>query len=570
MKKYLSLVVVISLFCISNAQSYAKYWVQFKDKANSKYSIERPDEFLSPEAIALRQKHNIPIDELDLPVNDHYVQAVLALDKQMRVFTRSKWLNGVTVYSEDSMILQKILQLPCVAFAERTVVMKEPETVCEKPFAYFATGKRNYSMLKDRARSGEYDYGYAEEQIQLNNGHWLHRMGFSGEGVTMMVMDGGFHNVDSLLAFEVLRADKRLLGVYNYVQPEDDPMRKHSHGTMVLSCITAYVPGFMVGTAPMASVYLCKTEDPRSENKVEEDNWVAGVELADSLGCQVLNASLGYTTYDDSSVVRNYDILTGKVGRSSLAATIAVSKGMIVCNSAGNSGDAPWRYISTPADAFDILTVGAVDPKGNYAHFSSHGPAADGRVKPDVCAVGLGCVAAAAESDKLQVVAGTSFSSPIMSGMMTCLRQAFPAKSNVEIMDAVRKSASQYNHPDSLMGYGIPDMLRAFNSLFQPDVEGVKVDFPSFVVKKNRLMFHIHVADENINQKKMFASVKELEGKKMKCDIQSKPVGQGTYEISLHFSSISKKQMYRMYMLRLELDGRIMRFIIGQDDEKSK
>ena len=130
MKKYFSLVFVISLFCIANAQSYAKYWVQFKDKANSKYSIERPSEFLSPAAIALREKNNIAIDELDLPVNDNYIKEVMALDHNMRLFTRSKWLNGITVYSEDSTILQKILQLPCVAFAEKTVTMKEPETVC--------------------------------------------------------------------------------------------------------------------------------------------------------------------------------------------------------------------------------------------------------------------------------------------------------------------------------------------------------------------------------------------------------------------------------------------------------
>lgn len=570
MKKYFSLLFVISLFCIANAQSYAKYWVQFKDKANSKYSIERPSEFLSPAAIALREKNNIAIDELDLPVNDNYIKEVMALDHNMRLFTRSKWLNGITVYSEDSTILQKILQLPCVAFAEKTVTMKEPETVCQTPYTYFANGKTRHSMLQDRANTGDYAYGYAKGQIRLNNGHWLHRLGFNGKDVTMMVMDGGFHNVDSLIVFYILRNDNRLLGVYNFVQPEDDPMRNHSHGTMVLSCISAYSPGFMVGTAPMANIYLCKTEDARSENKVEEDNWVAGIELADSLGCQVLNASLGYTTYDDSTVVRNYDILTGKIGRSSLAATIAVSKGMIVCNSAGNSGTQPWRYISTPADAFDILTVGAVDPEGKHADFSSHGPAADGRVKPDVCAVGLGCVAAVPEANRLREVAGTSFSSPILSGMMACLRQAFPDKSNVEIMDAVRKSASQYNNPDTLLGYGVPDMLRAFNMLFQPEEQGVQVYFPTFLVKKNKLTFNISVTDSNIDQTKMFASVKELDGKKMKCNIQSKALGAGEYEITLNFSSVAKKQIYRVYVLRLEVDGHVMKYAIGQDNEKSK
>lgn len=570
MKKTILLVVTLVVVCAANAQPYAKYWVQFKDKDNSPYSIEKPEAFLSPAAIALREKHNIAIDELDLPVNESYVKQVLALDKDMRLFTRSKWLNGITVYSEDSTILEKILQLPCVKFAERTVTMKEPETVCDKPYSYFAKGEKSHTALRDRSQTGDYDYGHAKAQIQMNNGQWLHRIGLTGKGVNMMVMDGGFHNVDSLKVFYILRKDNRLLGVYNYVQPEEDPMRNHSHGTMVLSCISAYYPGFMVGTAPMAGIYLCKTEDARSENKVEEDNWVAGIELADSLGCQVLNASLGYTTYDDSTVVRNYDILTGKVGRSSLAATIAVAKGMIVCNSAGNSGTQKWRYISTPADAFDILTVGAVDTKGKYADFSSHGPAADGRVKPDVCAVGLGCVAAVPEDNGLREVAGTSFSSPILSGMMACLRQAFPEKSNVEIMDAVRKSANQYDHPDSLMGYGVPDMLRAFNTLLQPEVPGIQVYFPSYVAQKNKIVFNISVTDSSIDRNKMFASVKELDNKKMKCNIQSKPLGGSEYEVTLQFSSIAKKQIYRVYALKVQVDGQVLRYVLGQDSEKSK
>ena len=559
------LTVLVLFFSVSvYAQTYAKYWVQFTDKNNSKYSIDKPEQFLSPRAIELRHKYGIAIDELDLPVNDQYVQQVLSLDPGMRVFTRSKWLNGITVYSEDSTVLERIQQLPFVKMAERTVRMPEAETVCTTPYTFTPNGPEKHSALKDIATKDDYEYGYSRTQVAINNAHWLHRLGFRGKGVHVMVLDGGFHNVDSINTFFVLRHDNRLLGVYNLVQPELDPMRKHSHGTMVLSCIAAYIPGLMVGTAPMASIYLCQTEDPRSENKIEEDNWVAGVELADSLGCQVLNASLGYTTYDDSTVVRNYEILNGKVGRSSLAATIAAAKGIIICNSMGNSGTQPWRYLSTPADADGILTVGAIDPEGKYATFSSHGPAADGRVKPDACTVGLECCVATPEGE-LRSSAGTSFSSPLLAGMMACLRQAFPNKSNYEIMDAVRKSGSQYSNPDSLMGYGTPDMLRVLNTLMQNEVEGVEIDFPSFVVTKNKISFHIAVTDPSINQQKMFAAVRELDGKKMKHKITSETLNDGSYNVTIQFSPVSKKQIYRIYGLKVQVDGRVLNFIVGQE-----
>jgi hypothetical protein len=213
-------------------------------------------------------------------------------------------------------------------------------------------------------------------------------MGFRGENMQMMVLDGGFQNIDSIKCFENLRNDNRLLGARNFVQPEKDPMRKHTHGTMVLSCIASYIPGLLVGTAPMVQVYVAQTEDGRSENRIEEDNWVAGLEYTDSLGCQVLNSSLGYTTFDDTVNQRTYADLTGDVSRASRAATIAASKGLLICNSAGNEGGKKWKYIGAPADARDILTVGAVNIKRNRAYFSSFGPTADGRIKPDACAVG--------------------------------------------------------------------------------------------------------------------------------------------------------------------------------------
>lgn len=556
MKKYTIFLLFTLLLFSSYAQEYAKYWVQFTDKNNTPFSVDRPKEFLSQRAIQLRQKYQIPIDETDIPVNVIYIQQVLDIDSTMRLCTKSKWLNGITVYCERDGVLDSILKLPFVSFVERTVTMSEPETRPDTPFV-FEREQRNewvwqHTYHSDWTQNHDFDYGLAGQQIRINNGHWLHRMGYHGETMRMMVMDAGFSNVDTLFVFRDLQQDQRLLGARNLVQPEVSPFVKHTHGTSVLSCIAAYVPGKMVGTAPMVEVYLCKTEDARSENKVEEDNWVAGLELADSLGCQVLNSSLGYTKFDDSTQVRTFDDLNGHVSRASQAATMAAAKGMIVCNSAGNEGSQKWRYLGAPADARDILTVGAVDGKGKIASFSSHGPASDGRVKPDVCAVGSGCYVAS-PSGFIHLSFGTSFSSPIMSGMVACLWQAFPDKSNFEIMDAVRRSSNQYNAPDSLYGYGIPDMLKAYNLLLQPDREDLQVHFDSFVAENNLLTIEMAMPSFNGNPCPIeFQLIKRGNNKTW----SQKVVLQNAQQwCTIKIPSLSKKDKYGIYDLEIRVAG---------------
>jgi len=426
------------------AQTPAKYWVAFTDKKGTPYSIDKPEAFLSPRALELRKAHGIAIDERDLPVNPEYVKQVLALDTAARCFTTSKWLNGMTVYATREDMKEAIEQLPFVDSVERTISMKEPEPPIEPAYVFPENaGKPTTTYQSDIQKDNDFDYGKAKFQVRVNNVHWLHRMGFRGENMQMMVLDGGFQNIDTIKCFENLRNDNRLLGARNFVQPEKDPMRKHTHGTMVLSCIASYIPGLLVGTAPMVQVYVAQTEDGRSENRIEEDNWVAGLEYADSLGCQVLNSSLGYTTFDDSVNQRTYADLTGNISRASRAATIAASKGLLICNSAGNEGGKKWKYIGAPADARDILTVGAVNIKRNRAYFSSFGPTADGRIKPDACAVGRNTYISTPVGI-ITMADGTSFSSPMLSGMVTCLWQAFPEKSNYEIMEAIRQ-AGDYN-----------------------------------------------------------------------------------------------------------------------------
>ena len=553
MKKYTIFLLFTLLLSCSYAQEYAKYWVQFSDKNNSPFSVNRPEEFLSQRALQLRHKHQIPIDETDLPVNAFYIQQVLDIDSTMRLCTRSKWLNGVTVYCEREGVLDSILQLPFVRFAERTVTMSEPETRPDTPYV-FSRDRREFARTyyAQDWNSGNFDYGLAGEQIRINNGHWLHRLGYCGESMRMMIMDGGFQNVDTLFVFRNMQQDQRLLGARNLVQPEVSPFAKHSHGTNVLSCIAAYVPGKMVGTAPKVEVYLFKTEDARSENKVEEDNWVAGLELADSLGCQVLNSSLGYTKFDDSTQVRTYEDLNGHVSRASQAATMAAAKGMIVCNSAGNEGSQKWRYIGVPADARDILTVGAVDSKGEIASFSSHGPASDGRVKPDVCAVGSGCYVSS-PSGFVHMSFGTSFSSPIMSGMVTCLWQAFPEKSNFEIMDAVRRSCDRFGTPDTLYGYGLPDVLKAYNLLLQPDREDLQAHFNSFVAENNVL--NLKLGLPTFNGTPCPVEIRLLRRGTNKAWSQKVEIHSAQQWCTIKIPSLSKKDKYGIYDLEIRATG---------------
>ncbi len=540
--------------CIQ-AQTPAKYWIRFKDKAGTPYSVQHPEEFLSPRAIEFRQKHGIAIDETDLPVNPDYVRQVLATDSANHLCVQSRWLNAVTVYVENPQAVMAISELPFVVEMERTLRMSETEADTLPAARYSSKAKPACHYYADVRLHKDFDYGKSNEQIRMNNVHWLHRMGFRGEDMRMMVLDGGFRNADTLGFFKRMRKDHRLLGARNMVMASDNLFRTATHGTSVLSCIASYKPGVLVGTAPMAQFYLCQTEDGRTENKIEEDNWVAGIELADSLGCQILNSSLGYTVFDDSTQMRSYENLDGTVSRASMAASIAVSKGMVVCNSAGNEGSKEWKYIGAPADANGILTVGAVDFNGNHAFFSSVGPAADGRVKPDVCAVGFGTWTANA-GGRVNKSSGTSFSSPLMAGMVTCLWQAFPDKSNVEVMEAVRKSGSRHAMPDEKMGYGIPDFLKAYNMLRQP-APNYYIVFDSFVAKDNVITLHVAAGTEPY-----VALPKSVARKVHAPRIKSE---NGLYHITVELPPLPKSKPYRVMDLAVQIGNEMFFYTIAQE-----
>jgi hypothetical protein len=245
---------------------------------------------------------------------------------------------------------------------------------------------------------------------------------------------------------------------------------EHYHGRSVLSIMAGHVPGQLEGTAPLAEYVLLRTENSASEYPVEEDNWVSGAEICDSIGCDVLNTSLGYTTFDDPAQDHTPADLNGTTSHMTLAADIATRKGMIPVNSAGNEGTSNWHSIGIPADAFDILAVGAVTSDGLHAAFSSYGPTADGRTKPDVSAMGQAAIGLNVSGTETGPINGTSFSSPMVAGLVACLWQLHQDRTAHEIMDAVRRSASQYNQPDDALGFGIPDFWRAHLLLLGRDL----------------------------------------------------------------------------------------------------
>lgn len=448
------LAIILLLPVLTNAQVSAKtYWFQFTDKDNTPYSLDQPLDFLSQRALDRRERQDILLDERDLPVNPAYIQAVI--DEGGFYLTHSKWFNSVSVAVLNDDVRDSILDLPFVASG--LPVAKRPEASLKpNKFAPLAESKAlQIDELTDEV------YGNAFNQIDMIGGVSIHNQGFRGEGMLIAVLDAGFPNVDQFPVFDSLRNDGRLLGGWDFVERDNSIFEDNSHGQSVLSTMAGYLPGSFIGTAPKASYILLRTENGASENRIELDYWIAGAEFADSAGADVINSSLGYTTFDGDFFDFTYDDMDGNTIRGTQGADIAASKGILVVNSAGNSGDKPWRYIGAPADGDSVLAVGAVSANGQRVSFSSIGPSADGDVKPNVCAQGFQA-AIVNGSGSLSGGNGTSFAGPIMAGMAACLWQAHKdSLTNMDVFHAIERSAHKYNSPDEFYGYGIPNFAKA-------------------------------------------------------------------------------------------------------------
>ncbi|ESU22704.1 serine endopeptidase [Flavobacterium enshiense DK69] len=451
-KKLLFIVLLLSLKSFSQEDA----WIYFSDKPSAQSYIDNPLNMLSQRAINRRITQGISLNVQDVPIHQPYVNQVDAATG-ITVKAKSKWLNAVHVRGTQSNIaaLSSLGFVSSIRYANHSL----------NPGGRIApvANRNTQKVNKFMDTQVNYNYGSSATQVQMLKADWLHQQNYTGEGKIVAIMDAGFPGVNTEAPFRRLRDNNLILGGYDFVHRANNPYTGFHHGTQVLSNMGGFVDNQLVGTSPDAKYYLFITEDIDSENPVEESYWVEALEMADSLGVDIVNTSLGYFEYDNPAYSYTYNDLNGQKSFASRAADIAFSKGMICVTSAGNSGNSANPHIGVPADAATNLAVGAVNSEEVKTGFSSIGPTFDGRIKPDLMAMGIN-VTVATENGTIASAAGTSFAGPILAGAVTSFWSAFPSKSNAEIIRLVKASADRYTNPNNNYGYGIPDFKLAFNN----------------------------------------------------------------------------------------------------------
>ncbi|MEL6843923.1 MAG: S8 family serine peptidase, partial [Bacteroidota bacterium] len=433
-KFLLSTILMMLLIPLSgNAQTKTKYWIKFRDKGD--LSIYQPTDILSRRALANRARQGIPLDYTDYPVKQEYIHKLKSLGvKPLRV---SRWFNMVSA----ELTYFEAFDLQYLAFVEDVNPV---------------LGVMRIADHLDEDCPNETLTDTPERQLEMVELSSLHRAGYTGKGITIAVFDNGYRGVDTLAAFRHLYAENRILAAYDFVDNDEDvyePCVHCRHGSNVFSILAANQPGVLTGSAPEANYILLRTENDYSETHQEEDNWVAAAEFADSIGAQVFTTSLGYSSFDAGEGDYSAADLDGNTSIITRGADLAGEKGILVVNSAGNYGN---RGISAPADGDYVIAVGAVDQCEEYAPFSSQGPRVDGVIKPDVTAMGSQTYVLLPNGD-LARGSGTSFSCPVISGMLACVLQASPNATRQEVYDALIQSADRYEQPDKFHGYGVPN-----------------------------------------------------------------------------------------------------------------
>lgn len=456
------LLFLIPLFVFSQEDA----WVYFNAKVNEQYYYQNPLDMLTQRAIDRRTNQNIVLDFKDIPINFSFVNAINKV-AGIQLMAKSKWLNAVHVRGSQ-IAINSLKQFDFVAgidFANNSL-NNTNKSVSKAQLVSNSRSKQKKEKLAIAAS------GFAS-QIEMLNGQYLHQQNYNGSGKVIAVLDAGFLGVNQSLAFKRVRDNNQILGGYNFVGRDANYYAHDTHGTNVLSTMAAYTENALIGTAIDASYYLFITEDVASENPVEESLWVEAAEKADSLGVDIINTSLGYTYFDNPTYNINYSQRDGKTAFISKGAEIAFSRGMLIVVSAGNEGGTSDPFIGTPADAASVITVGAVNLNEQKVGFSSIGSTADGRIKPDVMALGQNVIVANAQGEAVYSN-GTSFSAPLISGMLACLWQAYPNATNQEIKELLLQSSDRYTSPDNNYGYGIPDFNVALangNDLNKKEIE---------------------------------------------------------------------------------------------------
>lgn len=555
------------------------YIIELTTKKGTPYQLSKPETFLSPKAIARKLQFKIPIDSTDLPVNPAFLNNIAALD--LTIINSSRWMNQVFVKSTNEAIVAELSKFSfvkrCLDFSATTNPVIEaksgrsPSTTSlihsssEVVMVNNSSEKSTNNIIQvpaddtllqlngDQLPTNVLDYGKNAPQVQIHQGAYLHNAGFTGKGILIAVLDAGFKGYKTNSIFDSLNIQNRVLKEWDFVENESGVNEDDVHGMQCLSTLAANKPGTMIGTAPHADYLLFRTENAAHEMPYEEHTWLVAAEAADSAGADLITSSLGYVAFDNNHYSYSYAERDGSTSLISRAAKIAVTKGILVVNSAGNNGNQKdeSRYISCPGDVAQVFTVGAVNVMGAAAGFSSIGPAYGGQIKPNVVSVGAAGVIAN-QSGSTTTGNGTSISAPNLAGLMACLWQAFPKATNMEIMDAVQKTADKYLTPNEKYGYGLPDFKLAAELLQR---EETKKNYEHILGRSNIKAYPVPFLDElhlsflaptdgNINIRLIDVNGKHIEN-------QMKLVKKDQY-YTVHFKGLSNLQSGVYYVQTLD------------------
>ncbi|MFD2528290.1 MULTISPECIES: S8 family serine peptidase [Polaribacter] len=518
MKKLLLFLFAITFF---QAKAQEDAWLFLKDKPSAETYLENPLLMLSQRALDRRNKLNIAVGLIDVPLENTYLET-LKTTNGITVLGASKWLNAVHIQATQSDIENAKQNLSFIDYIEYANKSLNQAARKGKKIKQNHQNKFNNSMT-------DFTYGSTKNQIEMLKGDFLHGINLTAKNQIIAVIDTGFPNVNTLQAFQRLRDNNKILGGYDFVERSTNFYSGHNHGTNVLSTIGGYIENEFVGSAPDASFYLFRTENVAVEVPLEETLWVEAAERADSLGVDVINTSLGYSTFDNPDYSYNYNDMDGKTTFISRGAEIAANRGILVVNSAGNSGTDSWKYITAPADAVSVITVGSVDSNGNISSFSSFGPTSDGRIKPEILAQGTASAIINHTDNSVSSASGTSFSAPIMAGLIACLNdtgniifktlnkkdQAKQLNNRIQkLKQSIIESADKFNNPTDQHGYGIPNFETAYNS-FLVSLSTENYSINDIEVYPNPVLNELNITIDNLHLNETKVSVYTILGKKI-------------------------------------------------------
>jgi serine protease AprX len=471
--KKINLPLLIAFLCLAGSTSFAqdRFAVIYKYKPQANFTLDNPQEFLTEKAILRRDREQIGVDSLDLPVSERYAEEIAG--KVEKIQYHSKWMNASIVVASE----EQIDEIKGLDFVEKV------ELVGRGFYDYSQSAKKESLRIPLRIRlrsKNDKAYMFQNELLGIPE---MHQEGFTGEGVTIAVFDGGFQNADNISALKHLFDNDRIIATKDFVLPgSDEVFRTDTHGTGSLSLIASNDSNSLVGGAFNANYILCITEDVGSEYRIEEYNWVRAAEFADSLGVDIINSSLGYNLFNDAEMNYGKQDLDGETAIITRGAAKAAEKGILVVSSAGNEGSGSWKTITAPADAKGILSVGAVTNSLHRSNFSSIGPTADGRIKPEVTALGSG-VSLWRNNTAIGSASGTSFSAPQVAALAAGLWEAKPELTKDELLDLIVTTSSNALEPDNEFGYGIPNFSRAYFGIvteIEREIQEVKLKvFPN-------------------------------------------------------------------------------------------